>query len=94
MSSWLFTLLFVALLHQTCLGGSESDSDPMDLKMVYDQAEADLTQKQIEEFDSGATSKRFHRKRENAFTRDMSKRNRLYSRGGTSPNVSSLELDF
>ena len=76
MSSWLFTLLFVALLHQTC--GSESDSDPMDLKMVYDQAEADLTQKQMEEFDSGATSKRFHRKRENAFTRDMSKRNRLY----------------
>ena len=83
----LYILVIVALLHQT-IGldfestsesldkGFESISEPwmdFDLEKLYDQAESDLAEKQTRDFASGSTSKRFHRKRENALTKEMTK---------------------
>ena len=60
-------LVLGALLHLTLCQAADLrlNSEAFDLERVYNQAESDLTEKQLEEFASGLTSKRFHRKREN-----------------------------
>ena len=86
----MYLLLIVVLLHQTVCSTDfesseselvvdfESNLDSLNLKSIFDQAESDLAKKDTEQFASGLTSKRFHRKRENALTKEMTQRNKLF----------------
>ena len=71
-------LVLVALLHQSLCLDSGPALETLDLEKIYNQAEMDMEHNQVEEFASGATSKRFHQKRDSALTKEMAKRNSLF----------------
>ena len=73
-------LVLGALLHLTLCQAADlqPNSEALDLKKVYNKAEYELAEKHLEEFGSGWTSNRFHRKRENALTKEMAMRNSLF----------------
>ena len=71
-------LVLVALLHPSLCLDSVTASETLDLEKIYNQAEMDMEHNQVEEFASGATSKRFHQKRDSALTKEMAKRNSLF----------------